>query len=196
MVERPTGRLFRRHVGRRPHDHAHFCAAGRGHRGIAEAGSANIFCQPEVQHLDAAFVRNHDIRRLQVAMYDAFLVRRRQRVSQGTGNLNDLPDREAASGNQAVQWLPFDQLHRQEVDAVAFLHRVDSDNVRVVELGKRLCLTAKAAQSLRIVRHLGGQHLERYVPAQFRVGGAIDLAHAARTEGRKNLVRSQTVSRS
>ncbi len=178
MVERAARSLFGRHVGRRSHHHAHLRVADRSQRGAALVGRANIFGQSEVQHLDAAFVRDHDIGGLQVAMHDALLMRRRQRVGQRTGNLDDLLDREPARRDQEVEWLSFDQLHGQKVDAVGFLHRVDSDDVRMVELGEGLGLTAKAHQPLRIVRHLGGQHLERYVAAEFRVGGAIHLAHA------------------
>ena len=55
-------------------------------------------------------------------MHNAFLMRRRERVAQRTGNLNDLFNREPGRGDQAVKWLPFDELHSQEVDSIAFLH--------------------------------------------------------------------------
>jgi len=56
---------------------------------------------------------------------------------------------------------------------------VDGDDVRVIELGKSLGFATKAPQPVPILRHLGGQHLERYVASEFRVGGAIHLAHAS-----------------
>ncbi len=37
-------------------------------------------------------------------MYDAFLMCRRQRIPQSTGNLDDLLDWESTLRNQAVQW--------------------------------------------------------------------------------------------
>src|ERR1039458_830740 len=89
-----------------------------------------------------------------------FSCRGRERVAERAGNLDDLLDREPAGGNEAVEWLALDQLHGQEVDAVGFLHRVDGDDVRVVELGEGLRFTAKARQPLRILRHPGGQHLK------------------------------------
>jgi hypothetical protein len=92
-------------------------------------------------------------------------MRGRERVAERAGNLDDLLDREPAGGNEAGEWLALDQLHGQEVDAVGFLHRVDGDDVRVVELGEGLRFTAKARQPLRILRHPGGQHLKRYVTA-------------------------------
>ena len=39
-----------------------------------------------------------------------------------------------------------------------------------------------------IVRHLGGQQLERDVTSQPAVAGAIHPAHAAGTDGRKDLI--------
>jgi hypothetical protein len=66
------------------------------------------------------------------------------------------------------------------MDTAAFLHRVDSDDVRMVELGEGFCLTAKAPQTLRILSHLGGEHFKRDIATELRVGGAIHLGHAAR----------------
>src|ERR1700730_3123981 len=113
-------------------------------------------------------------------MHDAFLVRCRERVAQRTGNLDDSLDREPACWDKAVEWLPFDELHGQEGDAVRFLHRVDGDDFRMVAWGQGLPTTTKAREPLWIVCHLGGQHLEGHVAAEFLVGGAIHLPHAAR----------------
>ncbi len=82
------------------------------------------------------------------------------------------------------------------MDAAAFLHRVDGDDVRMVELGEGLGLATKAPESLGILRHLGGQYFERYVAAEFRVGGAIDLAHAACAQRRLDFVRAEFRARS
>src|ERR1035437_3788485 len=64
-------------------------------------------------------------------------------------------------------------LDSQEVDAVGFLHRVDRHDVRVVELGEGLRLATKAREPLRIVRHFGGEHLERRGAGGFWGGGAV-----------------------
>src|SRR5271163_2762761 len=106
-------------------------------------------------------------------MDDAFFMRRRQRVAQRAGKLDDLFEWESASGDQAVERLTFHQLHGEKVDAVAFLDRIDGDDVGMVELGKGLRLAAKAPQSLGILRHLSRQYFERYIAAELRVGGAI-----------------------
>ena len=111
-------------------------------------------------------------------MHDAFLMRRRQRIPQSAGDLDDLLEGKPACADEPVKRLTFDELHGQEVDAVGFLDRVDGDDVRMVELGEGLRLATKTREPLRILRHFGGQDFERYVAAEFRVGGAIHLAHA------------------
>ena len=76
------------------------------------------------------------------------------------------------------------------MDAVAFFHRVDRDDVGMVELGKDLRLATKACQPLVIVCHFGGKHLERYIAAELRVGGAIHFTHAACAQRRLDFIRT------
>ena len=66
------------------------------------------------------------------------------------------------------------------MDAAAFLHRVDGDDVRMVELGEGLGFPTKAPEPLRILSHLGGEHFKRDVATELRVGGAIHFSHPAR----------------
>jgi len=143
MVERTTGSLLRRHVSWRPHHHPHLCLAGRGQRSVTEIGRANVFCQSEIQHLDTAFVCDHDIGGLQVTVHDAFFVSSRQSLGQRFRDFDDLLDCEAVLADQPVQWQPFDKLHRQKVDAFGFLHRVDRDNIGMVELRQDLRFSTK-----------------------------------------------------
>ena len=84
----PRG-LLRRHVGRGAEDHAG-CVLGRA-MAHASVKSASRRCpgrprrierlgQAEVQHLDGAVGRDLDVGRLQIAMDDAAVVRRLERV--------------------------------------------------------------------------------------------------------------------
>jgi hypothetical protein len=61
----------------------------------------------------------------------------------------------------------------------------------VVELCQRLRLAAKTPQPFGIVRHLGGQNFEGYITAEFGIGSAIHLAHAASTERRLDFIRTE-----
>ena len=101
------------------------------------------------------------------------------------GDLDDALDRQAALGNQAVERLALHQLHRQEVDALGLLDRVDGDDVGVIERGERLRLALEAREALRVARHVGGQDLEGDVASELRVGRAIDLAHSRRRRWRR-----------
>ena len=87
------------------------------------------------------------------------------------------------SGIDAVEGLALDELHGEEVDAVRLLDGVDGDDPGVVEGGQRLGLAPEALEPLRARGHLGGQHLERHVATELRVGGAVDLAHPAGADG-------------
>ena len=85
-------------------------------------------------------------------------------------------------GNQPVERLAFDELHRQEMEPGCLLDRVDRDDMRVVESGDGPSLALEAPEAVWITGHLGWQHLQRHVSAQLHVGRAIHLAHAAGAE--------------
>src|SRR5450432_544079 len=125
-------------------------------------------------------------------MNNTFLMRRRERIPERTGNLDNLLSRKSPGGNYTIKRLPFDQLHGQEMDAIRFLDRVDGDNIGMVELRERLGLTTKTRQPLRILPHVGGQYFERHVASELGVGGAIYLAHAACPKRRKNLMLTES----
>jgi len=179
VIQRPTRDLLGRHVGRRSHHHAHRGLPRKRLRGVRRIGRTHLLGQAEVQNLDATIRRNHHVGGFQVAMHDPLVVRRRERVGQRTGNFDDLLDGKAALRDQAVERLPLDQLHGEKVDAVGFLDREDSDDVRVIEGGDGASFTLEARQALGIVRHLGGQHFECHVATELGVSGAVYLAHAA-----------------
>ena len=113
-------------------------------------------------------------------MHDALVVRGGERVGQRVGDVEDPLDRQAALGNGAVEGLALDELHREEVDALGFFNREDRDDAGMIEGGQGLGLAAEALQAIRACGHPGGQHLERHVAPELRVGGAIHLAHARR----------------
>jgi hypothetical protein len=157
-------------------------------RGITLIGPTKIFSQAEIQHFDPALAADHDVGRLQIAVDDAFFMCCRKRVPQSAGNLDDLFEGKSACADEPVERLTFDELHRQEVDAIGFLDRVDGDDVGMVELGEGLRLATKTREPLGIVRHFGGQYFERYVAVELRVGGAIHLAHSTGAQRRLDFI--------
>ena len=124
-------------------------------------------------------------------MHNAFLMCRRQRIPESAGDFDDLFEGKSAVADKPVKRLTFDELHGQEVDAVAFLYRVDGDDVGMVELGKRLRLTPKPRKPLGIKRHFGGQDFERYIAPKFRVSGTVYLAHPTGAKRRLDLIETE-----
>ena len=62
------------------------------------------------------------------------------------------------------------------------LDRVDGDDVRVIERRQCLGLALEPPQSLLRARQLSREYLERHLPLELGVLGAIDLSHTAFTE--------------
>ena len=108
-----------------------------------------------------------------------------ERIGERRGNLDDPLHREPPFRDDPIERLPFDELHRQEMDAVRFLDGVHGDDAGMVKSGERLRLAAEALEPVRARGHLGRQHLERNVAPELGVGGAVHLAHAARRRARR-----------
>ena len=84
--------------------------------------------------------------------------------------------------------LPLEQLHRDEVLALVLVDRVDGADAGVVEGRGRAGLALEALERVGVLGQLGGQELERDVPAELRVLGLVDDAHAAAAELRRDAV--------
>jgi hypothetical protein len=135
--------------------------------------------QTEVQDLHPTVLRDHHVRRLQVAVDDPLLVRRGQRVGQRDADVEYLPQRQSAGGEDTVKAVPLDQLHGQKMRAVVFLDGEQRDDVRVVEGGDGPGFALEARQPVGVAGHRGGEHLERHLAVKGGVHGQEDGAHAA-----------------
>ena len=65
----------------------------------------------------------------------------------------------------------------------------------MIERGERLRFTLEARQAIRIVRKRFGQDLDRDVAIQFRIAGAVHLAHAAFADRRGHFVNAESGAR-
>ena len=70
----------------------------------------------------------------------------------------------------------------------------DGGDVRVVERREYLGLALEPHEPIRVGGEGLGQHLERDVAIELRVAGAVDLAHAARTQLGHDLVRTDCLA--
>lgn len=148
MVDLAAHNLFGRHVSWRPHHHACFRVPGRRLGSGGRVGRVGLLREAEVEYLDATLACDHYIGGLQVAMHDAFFMRGGERASKRSGNLDDSLDGKAAFRNEPIERPALDQLHREKVNAVGFLHRVERDDVRVIEGGDGAGFALEAREAL------------------------------------------------
>ena len=163
MIDGLAFDLFRRHV-RNGADNRAFDGQAQARGVLLEAGRFDKACQPEVENLHAAVRAHHDVGGLEVAVHHVLPVRRRQRVKQRQRDLEELRPRHAALRDHVVQSPPGDQLHRQEVDAVGLLGRIQGDDVGVGEGGNRPGLAGEPIEQ----RGIGGRSRGRIFSATSR----------------------------
>jgi hypothetical protein len=88
----------------------------------------------------------------------------------------------------------FDQLHRDEVDAVRLLDGMDGDDVGVAEGGDGSGLTLETRPPLWIGCRFFRQDLEGDPALQLGVLGDIDLAHSTLAQGGHHLIVRESFS--
>ena len=113
-VDRFALGLFRRHVGHGPDDEAllgprlFVAAEGHGRPGRIGRGVLGQLGQPEVEDLDAAVGRDHDVGRLEVAVDDPGGVGPGQPVGDLDGVAERLVELHPLAADQLVEGFPFD----------------------------------------------------------------------------------------
>ncbi len=100
------------------------------------------------------------------------------RVTPGDGALLD----------PGAERLPLEQFHDGHRHAVDDGELMNRQNAGMRERGNRPRLGFESPPHLGVGRDVRGHHLDRHVAIEPRVAGAIDLAHAARTDGLDDLV--------
>ena len=181
FVQRLPARLLGGHVGGGAHDHAHLGGRRRECRGLIGLTHRRVQClgQPEVQHLHGAVLPHLDVRGLQVPVDHPGFVRGLQRLRDLFRNRQRLIQRDRAFGDPVGEGWPFDQFQDERLRVLALLDAVDSREPRMVQAGQHLRFPLKPSEPIRVRGEGVGEDLQRDVVAELRVGGAIDLAHAA-----------------
>ena len=73
----------------------------------------------------------------------------------------------------------------------ALLDAVDGCDIGVVERGQHLGFARESRHAAGILGEGFGNHFDGHVAAQLGIGGAIHLAHPARSDGREDLISAE-----
>ena len=158
---------------------------------IAPAGLRRLG-EPEVEYLHRAVGPHLDVGGLQIAVNDALLVRRFERLGNLLRDRERLIERDRTSSNALREIVSLDQFHHEGGHAPALFEAVDGGDVWVVQRGERLGFTLEAREPISVVRERLGQDLDRDVAIQLRVAGPEDLPHAAFADAGDNFVDTET----
>src|SRR5262249_17999991 len=129
--------------------------------------------QPEIEYLHHSLRRDHDVCRLQIAMNDALLMRRLQRLC-------DLPRvaERRFERNRSAQRLALDQLHHQR----ALLDPINLSDVGMIESGQRPGFALEARHAVSVSREALRQDFDRHIAPELGIGGSPDFAHPTLAE--------------
>ena len=137
--------------------------------------------QAEVEDLDVAVLRDHQVLGLQVPVDDAGGVGLGQALGGLDGDIEQpLGRQRLAGGDELAQGLSLDQLHGDVEGAVGLADVVDGQDVGMIQGRGRAGLLLEALAAIGIRRDGGGQDLDRDLAPELRVPRPVDLAHPAR----------------
>ncbi len=164
--------LFRRHVVGGTEDGARL-----GVRSVLPAGDA------EVHDLRLTAVADEDVRRLDVAMDDAVLVRVREPAAGLGDDVELLPEGQRIAPNAILEILPLQILHRDEGSSLLVVAEVvDGDDVRVLESRHRFRFALEALLELAVRDDGARHHLQRDLTLESRVEAEVDDTHGSFAE--------------
>ena len=155
MIDLLALHLLGRHVGDRPDDRA-LLGEGLGRHVVvlARVARRGELGESEVEDLHRAVLGDHDVGRLEIAVGDAALVRDGQGLDQRGGDLDRALDRQPVTGDDLVEALAVDELHRDDVADFRLLDREDGDDVGVRQRRHGLRLATEALQPLLAPGHV------------------------------------------
>ena len=147
----------------------------------------------EVENLDAVVVGNHDVARFQIPVDDPRGVSTRQPVSHLRGEGDRLREwKRRAVTQELTQAAALDELHRDEHEIVGFLHRVEVNDIRMIEGGRGSGLMQEARSTVTRFDDVRTEKLERDAAMESRVLGDVHISHSPAPE----LVQHQVMSNS
>ena len=120
-----------------------------GHTATEQIG-AGCLRQAEVQDLDRPIGADLHVGRLQIAVDDALLVRRFERLGDLPRDGQRLVEGDGALRDAIRKRRPFDEFEHERLRAVRVFETVDRRDVRMVQRGKDFGLTLEASEAIRV----------------------------------------------
>src|SRR5207237_9903693 len=102
--------------------------------------------------------------RLEVTVDDAPLMGGIEGIGNLQADIENLAAGQRLARNDVLDSLPFQEFHHNERVAIGFVDFVDGTYVGMVKRGRRSRLTLKSLQRLMIMRHVGRQKFQCYIP--------------------------------
>ena len=142
--------------------------------------------EAEIENLDRAVLANLDVPGLQIAMDDPLAVCSFEGPGDLPRHIECFGDGQTTSDKPFRQCSAVDQLQHETKCrsgfAVKGFQSVDGSDVHMIQGREDAGLASEPRDSLWIGGHIRWQKLDGHLTAEHRVGGSIDLAHAAGSE--------------
>ena len=117
----------------------------------------NRLCQTEVQHFHGPVVVAHfDVRRLQITVNHAVLVRGGQRIRDLARNREGFRKGERSPSDAIGQGRPFHELEDEGVHVIAVLDAVNRGDVWMIERRENVRLAAEPRETIGVTRERFG----------------------------------------
>src|SRR5436190_1747933 len=142
----------------------------------------------QIKNLGVVLTSHENVRRLDIAMNDAFGMRRINRIRDFNSEIQRFLDAQRTAIVPVFQCLSIEVFHHNERTAVVLTDIVDRANLRMIERRGRTRLDSKSFERLRILGTLLRQELHRNRTAEADILRFIDNTHASGAEMFKDFV--------
>src|SRR5437660_2373185 len=193
MVDTLAAHLFGRHVANRPHNdagigvHAHRFGF-RFPIYFACKSRTSQLRQTKIKNLDAAISHDEEIIRLEIAVYDALLMRGRETFGDLQRIFDRLALRQSCATHSLTQRLAFEQFRDHVGGAVEGIDIIDRENIGMIESPRGLCFLFEPPQSIGVCGKICRKNFDRHVALKLWIVSAVDFAHAARADLRADFI--------